>query len=76
MDDRFFDGGDTMLVLTRKVGERIVIDGTITVHVLDVTGNRARIGIQAPRRLAVQREELLAREAHAAQPAGSARLDG
>jgi carbon storage regulator len=50
-----------MLVLTRKAGERIVIDDTIVVEVLEVQGNRVRIGIQAPQGIPILREELLAK---------------
>jgi carbon storage regulator len=49
-----------MLVLTRKAGERIVIDDSIVVEVLEVQGNRVRIGIQAPAGVTILREELLA----------------
>jgi carbon storage regulator len=49
-----------MLVLTRKVGERIVIDDSIIVEVLEVQGNRVRIGIQAPQGVTILRQELLA----------------
>jgi len=49
-----------MLVLTRKAGERIVIDDNIIVEVLEVQGNRARIGIQAPQGVPILRQELLA----------------
>jgi carbon storage regulator len=48
-----------MLVLTRKAGERIVIDDRIFVEVLEVQGNRVRIGIQAPQGVTILREELL-----------------
>ena len=41
-------GGITMLVLTRRVGETIVIDDTIAVTVLSVEGHRVRLGITAP----------------------------
>ena len=50
-----------MLVLTRKVGERIVIDDSIIVEVLEVQGNRVRIGIQAPQGVTILRQELLSR---------------
>jgi carbon storage regulator len=49
-----------MLVLTRKAGERIVIADNIVVEVLEVQGNRVRIGIQAPQGVPILREELLA----------------
>jgi carbon storage regulator CsrA len=48
-----------MLVLSRKVGERIVIDGGIEVEVLAVSGNRVRLGIAAPRECQIRRAELL-----------------
>lgn len=48
-----------MLVLSRKVGERIVIDGGIEVVVLAVEGNRLRLGIEAPRQCQIVRGELL-----------------
>jgi carbon storage regulator len=47
-----------MLVLTRKAGERIFIDGSIVVEVLEVRGNRVRIGIQAPQDMTILRQEL------------------
>jgi carbon storage regulator len=52
-----------MLVLTRKAGERIVIADNIVVEVLEVQGNRVRIGIQAPQGVTILREELLAGKA-------------
>lgn len=54
-----------MLVLTRKAGERIVIDDNIIVEVLEVQGNRVRIGIQAPQGVTILRQELLAGKANA-----------
>lgn len=48
-----------MLVLTRKAGERIVISDSIVVEVLEVQGNRVRIGIQAPQGVTILRQELL-----------------
>jgi carbon storage regulator len=48
-----------MLVLTRKAGERIVIDNNIVVEVLEVQGNRIRIGIEAPQGVTILRQELL-----------------
>ena len=52
-----------MLVLTRKVGERIVIDSNILIEILEVQGNRVRIGIQAPQGVTILRQELLAGKA-------------
>jgi len=47
-----------MLVLTRQIGEQIVIDGVIVIEVLRAQGNKVRIGIQAPRGVAIRRQEL------------------
>jgi carbon storage regulator len=47
-----------MLVLTRKAGERIHIGTDITLTVLEIQGNRVRIGIEAPPRVALRRGEL------------------
>lgn len=49
-----------MLVLTRSIGERLVIgnNGEICLHVLEVRGNQVRIGIDAPRNIPVHREEI------------------
>jgi carbon storage regulator len=48
-----------MLVLTRKVGERIVIDNNIVIEVLQVKGSRVRLGIEAPAGATILRQELL-----------------
>ena len=47
-----------MLVLSRRVGESIVIGNEVTVTVLDVRGDQIRIGIDAPRSVQVHREEV------------------
>lgn len=47
-----------MLILTRRVGEAIVIDEKVTVTVLGVVGNRVRIGVNAPKVTSVHREEV------------------
>jgi carbon storage regulator len=47
-----------MLILTRRVGERLVIGDDVTVAVLGVKGNQIRIGIDAPREVQVHREEI------------------
>jgi carbon storage regulator len=49
----------TMLVLRRKVGESIILDGVINVSVLAVEGERVKIGISAPPDVTIVREELL-----------------
>ena len=48
-----------MLVLTRKVGEQILIGDDIVITVLDSRGEGVRIGIDAPRGVKIQREEVL-----------------
>ena len=47
-----------MLILTRRVGEALKLDEDITVTVLGVRGNQVRIGIDAPKSVAIQREEI------------------
>jgi carbon storage regulator len=47
-----------MLVLTRKPGEKVVIGNGITVTVVEVAGNRVRIGIEAPHPVRIRRSEL------------------
>lgn len=49
-----------MLVLARKENERIIIDGNIVLTVVRVSGGAVRLGIDAPREVAIKREELLA----------------
>jgi carbon storage regulator len=46
-----------MLVLSRKHGESIVIDGDVKVYVIEVTNNRVRLGIEAPKGIPVRRSE-------------------
>ncbi|MEK6806410.1 MAG: carbon storage regulator CsrA [Pseudomonadota bacterium] len=50
-----------MLILTRRVGETIVIGDQIVVSVLGLKGNQVRIGIKAPKDVAVHREEVAGR---------------
>jgi len=47
-----------MLVLSRRVGESVVIGDEVTVTVLEVRGDVVRVGVKAPRHVAVHREEL------------------
>ena len=50
-----------MLILTRRVGERLIIGENVTVTILSVKGNQIRIGIDAPRDIKVNREEVYQR---------------
>ncbi len=47
-----------MLILTRRVGESLMIGDDVNVTVLDIRGNQIRIGVDAPRHIAVHRQEI------------------
>ena len=53
-----------MLVLSRKVGEKIMIGDSIVITVLEVVGGRVRLGIEAPDYVPILRKELLPPETH------------
>ena len=61
-----------MLILTRRVGETLMIGDSVTVTVLGVKGNQVRIGITAPKDVAVHREEIFQRIGKDAANAGRA----
>lgn len=50
-----------MLILTRRVGETVMVGNDVTVTVLGVKGNQVRIGVNAPKDVAVHREEIYER---------------
>ena len=47
-----------MLVLSRKLDEEIIINGNIRIHVIEIRGDKVRIGIDAPREMTVHRKEV------------------
>jgi carbon storage regulator len=58
-----------MLILTRRVGETVVIGGNVTVAIIGVKGSQIRIGINAPKDVSVHREEIYERIRHEQLPA-------
>jgi len=60
-----------MLVLSRRSNESIVINGNITVTVLEIRGDHVRIGIDAPREITIHREEIHAELARANKAAAT-----
>ncbi|HWW20706.1 MAG TPA: carbon storage regulator CsrA [Steroidobacteraceae bacterium] len=62
-----------MLILTRRVGETVMIGDEVAVTVLRVKGNQVRLGVNAPKSISVQREEIFQRiKREAGQAASSA----
>ncbi len=50
-----------MLILTRKLGERITIGDEIMIHVIEIKGKQVRLGIEAPKKFTIHREEVYIR---------------
>ena len=65
-----------MLILTRRVGETVVIGNDVDITVLGVKGNQVRLGVKAPREISVHREEIYKRIKGEAKGNGAARGNG
>ena len=62
-----------MLILTRRVGESLMIGDEVNVTVLGIKGNQVRIGVNAPKEVAVHREEIYQRIQEENESAGGER---
>ncbi len=56
-----------MLILTRRIGETLTVGDDVTVTVLGVNGNQVRLGVNAPKEVAVHREEIYNRIAEGSE---------
>lgn len=65
-----------MLVLTRKLGEKIAIGNEIMVVVTEIHGTHVKIGVEAPKEISIYREEVLARTVRENRSAASVNLQG
>jgi carbon storage regulator len=61
-----------MLILTRRIGETVVIGDDVDITVLSVKGNQVRLGVKAPREVSVHREEIYTRICHEQTAVGAA----
>jgi carbon storage regulator len=64
-----------VLIITRRPGERIMVGDEVVVEVMEIVGNSVRIGVQAPRSVAVYREEIYAAVRDENRAAADAPLD-
>jgi carbon storage regulator len=72
----FLAGSDAMLVLSRKLGETVVIDDEIVLKVTQVQGNRVKLSLEAPRSRRILRGEIAEQNIRAgSQPAAASRRD-
>lgn len=60
-----------MLILTRRVGESIIVGDNVTITVLGIKGNQIRLGVNAPKEVSVHREEIYQRIKQEQKVAGS-----
>jgi carbon storage regulator len=65
-----------MLILTRRIGETVMIGQDIAVKIVEVKGNQVRLGIEAPKEVAVHREEIYERIKSESGSSGLATLGG
>ena len=64
-----------MLIITRRPGERIMLGDDTTIHIMEIVGNNVRLGVEAPKRLPVYREEIWAAVKEENQASASADAD-
>ena len=64
-----------MLIITRRAGQKIMLGDDITVNVMEIVGNTVRLGVEAPKRLPVYREEIWAAVKEENQASASADAD-
>lgn len=65
-----------MLILTRRVGESVVIGDNISITILGVKGNQVRVGVKAPKDVSVHREEIFERIKRENDPDATAAASG